>query len=251
MIQLPHIPDHDARTRYVTAAGLFLFALSIVNSAWVCDDAYITFRSIDNCVNGYGLRWNIAERVQTFTHPLWLFLLTPVYLLSGNIYYSSVFLNVVLSVSAAWLVVRFFASNAVGVVWICLILGLSKAFVDFSTSGLENSLHHFLLAVYLVVWFKCHEGQSRQLLLFFVCSLVLLTRLDGLLLIAPTLLSDIRRNPSGMLHRILIGFSPLLIWSIIATLYYGSPLPNTAYAKLGTGAERSLLVGLGSTSSTR
>src|SRR5262245_9291823 len=55
-----------------------LFAVVLARTAWVADSAYLTFRTIDNLINGYGLRWNIAERVQVFTHPLWLALLTPV-----------------------------------------------------------------------------------------------------------------------------------------------------------------------------
>jgi hypothetical protein len=50
----------------------------------VGDDAYFTFRTIDNFVHGYGLRWNIAERVQAYTHPLWLLLLTPFYWITGE-----------------------------------------------------------------------------------------------------------------------------------------------------------------------
>jgi hypothetical protein len=40
------------------------------------DDAYITLRTVDNWVNGRGLVWNTAERVQTYTHPLWMLLLS-------------------------------------------------------------------------------------------------------------------------------------------------------------------------------
>jgi hypothetical protein len=47
-----------------------IFAIVLIRTAWICDDAYITFRTIDNFINGYGLRWNIAERVQTYTNPL-------------------------------------------------------------------------------------------------------------------------------------------------------------------------------------
>ncbi|EMO03780.1 hypothetical protein LEP1GSC116_0769, partial [Leptospira interrogans serovar Icterohaemorrhagiae str. Verdun HP] len=42
------------------------------------DDSFITFRVVDNFLNGYGLRWNPLERVQVYTHPLWLFLLIPI-----------------------------------------------------------------------------------------------------------------------------------------------------------------------------
>ncbi len=53
---------------------LLVFGGVYLANAWVCDDAYITFRSIDNLVNGLGPVWNAGERVQAFTHPLWFLL---------------------------------------------------------------------------------------------------------------------------------------------------------------------------------
>jgi arabinofuranosyltransferase len=49
---------------------LALFAVVLCRTAWVGDDAYITFRTVDNLVHGYGARWNVDERVQAYTHPL-------------------------------------------------------------------------------------------------------------------------------------------------------------------------------------
>jgi arabinofuranosyltransferase len=57
----------------LTALALF-FAAVVLRTAWVSDDAFITFRTVDNALNGAGLRWNPAERVQTYTHPLWMLL---------------------------------------------------------------------------------------------------------------------------------------------------------------------------------
>ena len=51
-----------------------LFGL-LLRAGWVTEDAYITLRPVDNWVNGFGLRWNPAERVQGYTHPLWMVLL--------------------------------------------------------------------------------------------------------------------------------------------------------------------------------
>src|SRR5262249_5814323 len=53
--------------------------LAIGRAAWLSDDAYITLRTIDNVWNGYGLRWNVVERVQAYTHPLWMLLLAAAY----------------------------------------------------------------------------------------------------------------------------------------------------------------------------
>jgi hypothetical protein len=48
------------------------FALALGLSAWLCDDAYITLRTVANFCHGLGLTWNPDERVQTYTHPLWM-----------------------------------------------------------------------------------------------------------------------------------------------------------------------------------
>ena len=40
---------------------------------------------------------------------------------------------------------------------------------------------------------------------------------------------------------------PLFIWTVFSTVYYGMPLPNTAYAKLHTGVAKSVLFSQGIT----
>jgi arabinofuranosyltransferase len=62
---------------------LLILVLSI-RRAWISDDAFITFRVIDNFINGYGLTWNPQERVQVYTHPLWMFLMLPLYAITRN-----------------------------------------------------------------------------------------------------------------------------------------------------------------------
>lgn len=59
-----------------------------VRTAWLCDDAYITLRTVSNFVAGFGPRFNVAERVQAFTHPLWFLLETPVFALSRENFYT-------------------------------------------------------------------------------------------------------------------------------------------------------------------
>ena len=56
------------------ALALTWFAACVVCAAWISDDAFITLRTIDNMLEGYGPRWNVIERVQTYTHPLWMLL---------------------------------------------------------------------------------------------------------------------------------------------------------------------------------
>src|SRR5205814_6382583 len=77
------------RQARLLTGGLFaLLALALVRTAWLCDDAFINFRTIDNVLHGYGLRWNVAERVQSFTDPLWLFRVTALVGLTRVCYYT-------------------------------------------------------------------------------------------------------------------------------------------------------------------
>ena len=54
-------------------AALLLFMFVVLKNAWISDDAYISFRSIEQFYAGNGLRWNYDERVQVYTSPLWFF----------------------------------------------------------------------------------------------------------------------------------------------------------------------------------
>ena len=76
--------------QFVTSLLLFLM---LILTAYVCDDAYITFRSIDNLLNGFGLTFNPTERVLAFTNPLWAFAHVPLAYFSGEFFYTTIFLS--------------------------------------------------------------------------------------------------------------------------------------------------------------
>jgi len=48
----------------VIAAGVAILLVSLLRTAWLSDDSYITFRTADNFIHGYGLRWNIDVGLQ-------------------------------------------------------------------------------------------------------------------------------------------------------------------------------------------
>ena len=85
---------------------LVLYCLVIVQRAWMGDDAFITLRTVDNFIAGRGLVYNVGERVQSYTHPLWLLLVSVPYAFTREPYYTVVFLSVLVS-SAAVLVLVF------------------------------------------------------------------------------------------------------------------------------------------------
>ena len=218
---------------FIVAIGLTLFLLVLLRTAWVCDDAYITFRTVDNFVHGYGLTWNVSERVQSYTNPLWMMVFTAIYAVTHEAYFTSIALSIVISLLAVFVVASTFAETRGASVVVFAALLSSKAFVDFSTSGLENALMHLLIVTLLWVYWRGSTGPRRLFQLTLIASLCLLNRLDLIFLLAPLLLVESARvGIRAGWTAVLAGAAPLIAWEIFATIYYGFPLPNTAYAKL-------------------
>src|SRR4030066_691233 len=231
------------KNNFINLLLVFLFSIIVFLHAWVSDDAYITFRTVDNFVNGYGLAWNISERVQSFTHPLWAFIISIFYLCTREIYFTSLIVSMVISLITILLVIYKLSDSYYKSILIVLILIFSKSFIDYSTSGLENSLTHLLIAIFFIVYLQYKECDKKLLLLSFIISLAALNRLDTILICIPVLISSYLQSEKirGLLI-IAVGFLPLIIWETFSLLYYGFVFPNTAYAKLNTGIEQYQLI---------
>ena len=225
---------------------LVVFVIILVRSAWIFDDAYITLRTVDNLYHGYGLTWNIGERVQTFTHPLWLLVLAITYFLSENSYFLLITLSIVITSTTVILLLYKLASSTPHAIIGILMLLTSKAFIDFSTSGLENPLSHLIFTVFIIVFLYKSNSNYCLLFLMLTASLGMLNRMDLALLFIPALLYGIqkRHTRQDILFAIL-GMTPIIFWEIFSLLYYGFLFPNTAYAKLNTGIPVSSLANQG------
>ena len=213
-----------------------VFLAVLIRTAWISDDALITLRTVLNVTHGYGLTYNIAERVQTFTHPLWMALLTAAYTAIGNVYYTTFALSMATSLAAFWLAVTR-ASSASRAALVAVVLLFSRAFIDFSTSGLENPLSHVLVAVFVIGAIANRESGVGLRTLWTLTSLLYLTRPDDVLVVAPALLVATWRAPTwgARARAAAFGLVPAAMWTLFALAYFGFPFPNTAYAKLATG----------------
>jgi arabinofuranosyltransferase len=228
-----------AFSRRLVAGACVAFLVLLVRTAWLDDDAYITFRTVDNFLNGYGLRWNVANRVQAYTHPLWMFASTGAAAVTGEVYYASILLSIGVSLAAMAVALSSVAAAMPALAFAFSALILSKAFVDYSTSGLENPLTHLLLAVFLAVQGLPASGRRRVLWLSVLASLLMLNRMDLALLIAPALAIEIWKAGARRAWRpLFLGMVPLLAWEAFSLVYYGFLVPNTAYSKLQHGVPR-------------
>ncbi|HXV13064.1 MAG TPA: glycosyltransferase family 39 protein [Candidatus Krumholzibacteria bacterium] len=229
--------------RWLLVAALFLFSVVLVRTAWVTDDTYITYRVVDNCLHGYGLTWNTDERVQAYTHPLWLFLNLVFQSVTREAYLTGIVLSIAVSLSALVLLAFRVARTTNAALLGLLILLLSRAFVDYATSGLENPLTHLLLALFILTWFRTPRDVRRFFHLCAVAGLGILTRADFALLVGPALVVAAKGLPKrAALKTAVVAFLPVIAWETFSLVYYGSLVPNTAYAKLNTGIQRSELV---------
>ena len=213
--------------------SLTLFAL--LRTAWICDDAAITLRTVLNFINGYGATYNIDERVQAYTHPLWFLLLSIGTILSGNVYIAAFALPILTTLVFMVMLTVNFKHKGLAIAGLLL---LSKAFLDFSTSGLENPLSHVLLLLSLLAAIKAKASQSYEDLrnFFLLCGLTYLCHPDLPLLLLPLAFALFLNSQCPGDERIRAGFVgsiPVLVWTAFSLFYYGFPFANTAYAKLG------------------
>ena len=217
------------------------FLAVLIRTAWLSDDALITLRTVLNVTHGFGLRFNIDERVQTFTHPLWLLLVTAAYYLTANVYFAAFAASVLASVLAFWLAITR-AVSAWQAAIVAVILLFSRAFVDFATSGLENPLSYVLLAWFVFTFGRLDDPSAppRRVMtkLWLATGLLYLTRPDDVVIVAPMMIAAAwRLRRTGVAFPAVAGLLPAAAWTLFAVIYYGFPFPNTAYAKLAMGID--------------
>lgn len=237
------------RQKAIWAAAILIFIWGFyqaIGKAWVCDDAFISFRCAQNLTIGNGLVYNAGERVEAYTNFLWTAIM------AGGIY---VGLDPVV------------LSNLLGIFFYCLtgiclgylgyriqgehrsrpslILPLAAMayFLQydsqvFATSGLETSCTGFFIILGFTIMVL---GQSRYCSLYGGLSLILamLCRPDAAIfyiMTIPYLLIKPRPNRLSLLLYLLPLMILYLPYWIIRFHYYGYPFPNSFYAKSASSA---------------
>lgn len=232
--------------RLALSGAMVLLLRVLVYSAWQCDDAYITHRSAANWIAGFGPVFNPGERVQAYTHPLWMVVSTVCQLVTGEAYFSVIAVSIGLCVATAWVLATRVAADAWTGALAVLALTTAGGFVDYGVSGLESPLH-FLLVVLSLAMADLPAGRRTVAAWSLLCATAALVLPDAVLLFAPAAAVALHRG--GPLSRTapaaLLGALPLVAWEAFSLTYYGSLVPNTALAKLNLDVPAAALAARG------
>jgi arabinofuranosyltransferase len=220
---------------------------------FLTDDAFIAFRYISNSMRGLGYTWNGPpfRPVEGYTSFLWVVLLEAIWRLSGQ--EPPVTANIVSFCFAA-------GTMGIGIMmlgrlplresldrirlpllFLVLIAVLTnRTFLTWSSSGLETAMFNFWVMAWLFCALFLRVHKPKWLLsMALTAAAATLTRPDGLLLTAATLLLSIMTvvplvysKKTYLWH--LLALSPF--WLVVAhfvwrKIKYGEWLPNTFAAK--------------------
>ncbi len=199
------------------------------------DDAFISYRYARNLVAGQGLVYNPGEYVEGYTNLLWTLLVAAGVALGGR----APDVGFALGLASGVLALLATAGYArclleVRQRWLAglapLLLLAAPVFSRWATSGLETPLFVALVAAALWAFARDRVGLASA-----GAFLATLCRPDGVLLAAALLglhLAPRWREPRAW--RAPLAYTALLVGlTLFRLLYYGSPLPNTFYAKVG------------------
>lgn len=227
-------PVHPRRLALslLLAAGVLL---PCALQAWTSDDAFITLRVVDNVLEGRGAVWNTGQRVQVYTHPAWFLLEVAAVGVTREFFLTPMLLGLALTFAFVLGLLWQARDTPWRAVFAAALLAASPSFTDYATSGLENPLTHVWLLLAAV---EAARADVRIGRLALWAGLLQLTRPDGVLLIVPLVLLHTLRalgalGAGATAKRLLLASLPVLAWYAFALVYYGTPVANTALAKLG------------------
>lgn len=236
----------DPDSRYWRWLALGIFTLAIL-ARWLpgprtIDDSFITFRYARNLLAGEGFVYNLGERVMGTTTPLYTGLMVVSGLLSGGpqapFPMLSLGLNALADGVTCLLLLRLGRKHGLPYAGIgaALSWAIAPFSVTFAIGGLETSLY-----VLLLVSMALAHAEGRHYLAMAMAALSLLTRPDALIMIGLVALDRLwqLKPQNGKFNwqlrpvflEAVVFLVPVMIWVVISTSYFGSPIPHSIAAK--------------------
>ena len=217
---------------------------------WVDEDAFIDFRIIHNLLAGHGPVFNVGERVEVDSDPLWMATLTLAHLVlpTVSLAWTSVVLGLVCTAgafvaagrAAALMCERRVEGTAlpVGLAMVSVVAGVW----EFATSGLEMSMVFLWMATSFLLLVRVERARARALPAAVVAGLGVLIRPElalGSAVFLVALLALVAapswRGRGTRRRRVLVtaaAAAAIPVASEVARMaYYALVIPNTGLAK--------------------
>ncbi|NBX02976.1 MAG: hypothetical protein EBR02_02705 [Alphaproteobacteria bacterium] len=186
-------------------------------------------RVLQNLVHGFGLRFNIDERVQVYDSPLWLLLNLPsLYLWNAQPYLALAIIAISTTLAACYILQRIIPAPYIerSLVLILAIMA-SRSCREYLGSGLELPLIWLLLACFIHQLFSRREHPTHLVL---IATLLALTHFSNVLLILPALVQTLWKHRTKLqISSLCLAFLPLVFWLIFCLIYYGFLFPTSYY----------------------
>jgi arabinofuranosyltransferase len=235
----------------VLVAASIVFALLSVHFAFLCDDAYISFRYSRHLSEGLGLRFNAAESppVEGYSSMLWVLWLALFEALDVEIGRAAHVSSVLCGVVVLLLVLRL-ARRRLGLgLWsfaaTALVLATLPPFFVWATGGLGTMV--FALALFLVFERLVLDPAHPRALSAGVAGMAtVLLRIDGALWLCAALIAALScapRDGRGRLVRAALEAGALGAVAVVAQFlfragYHDEWIPNLARVKTGLSLMR-------------
>ena len=217
-------------------------AARVFAQASLFDDAFVTFRYIDQWMQGHGLVYNIGEWVQGYSNPLWLGLVALGHVLTGaEIPLVALGWNLAAYVVLVALAAR--ASRHHGghphLPLAAMLLAVQQSITAYATTGMETLLGAALvLGAFSAMRAEGERPGARWALVGTLLALGIVHRLDHTVFWVAGLAAAATRAtsspPAQALRTLGAYLAPLglVVGHLSATYWlYGDVLPNTYYAK--------------------
>ncbi|HEY8943456.1 MAG TPA: hypothetical protein VIM73_04300, partial [Polyangiaceae bacterium] len=216
----------------------------------VIDDAYISFQYAKNWAVGNGPVFNPGERVEGFTNFLWVALMTPLWWIAPS---PETFTKVVLCITVALAVIGLFLVARIGsalfdrrevpIALAVLLVAFDDSYVVYAILGLEK--HLLVVGMLSGLWIGVRKPPHWEYWLGVSFALVGMTRPDGLAWMGSFFLAQatlrtgavpsVERLGLASLLRVAMAFAGVFgAYYLARFAYYGYPLPNTFYLKVGS-----------------